>query len=43
VAPLDNATAWIERYRELARDRLDRLDQEIQRIRRHQNSERTSP
>lgn len=33
VAPLESATDWIERYRDIARDRLDRLDQEIQRIR----------
>jgi DNA-binding transcriptional ArsR family regulator len=32
--PLETATAWIERYRDLARDRFDRLDQEIQRLRR---------
>ena len=32
VAPLDEATRWIERYREVARDRFDRLEQEIQRI-----------
>ena len=38
VAPLDNATEWIDRYRDIARDRLDRLDQEIQRIRRAQNN-----
>ena len=39
VAPLDGATEWIERYRDLARDRLDRLDQEIQRIRRGQQED----
>jgi DNA-binding transcriptional ArsR family regulator len=32
VAPLESATEWIERYREVARDRFDRLDQEIQRL-----------
>jgi DNA-binding transcriptional ArsR family regulator len=32
VGPLESATDWIERYREVARDRFDRLDQEIQRI-----------
>jgi DNA-binding transcriptional ArsR family regulator len=32
VAPLENATDWIERYREIWRDRFDRLDQEIQRL-----------
>jgi DNA-binding transcriptional ArsR family regulator len=34
VAPLGVASEWIERYRDIARDRLDRLDQEIQRIQR---------
>jgi DNA-binding transcriptional ArsR family regulator len=32
VAPLEIATDWIERYREIWRDRFDRLDQEIQRL-----------
>ena len=32
VAPLENATDWIERYREIWRDKFDRLDQEIQRL-----------
>jgi DNA-binding transcriptional ArsR family regulator len=32
VAPLENATDWIERYREIWRDRFDRLDEEIQRL-----------
>ena len=32
VAPLVNATDWIERYREIWRDKFDRLDQEIQRL-----------
>jgi DNA-binding transcriptional ArsR family regulator len=34
VAPLERANEWIERYREIARDRLDRLEQEIERLRR---------
>jgi DNA-binding transcriptional ArsR family regulator len=34
TAPLENASEWIERYREIARDRFDRLDQEIQEIQR---------
>ena len=34
VAPLGAASEWIERYRDIARDRLERLDQEIQRIQR---------
>ncbi len=32
TAPLDDATAWIDRYREIWRDKLDRLDAEIQKI-----------
>jgi DNA-binding transcriptional ArsR family regulator len=32
LAALDPALDWIERYREVARERFDRLDQEIQRI-----------
>lgn len=36
VAPLESATEWIERYRDIARDRLDRLDREIRRIRHEQ-------
>jgi DNA-binding transcriptional ArsR family regulator len=36
TAPLESASDWIERYQELARDRFDRLDQEIQKIRRRQ-------
>ncbi len=31
VAGLDTASEWIEPYREIWRDRFDRLDQEIQR------------
>ncbi|GAA3733914.1 ArsR/SmtB family transcription factor [Salinactinospora qingdaonensis] len=33
TAPLDSASEWIERYREIRRDQFDRLDREIQRIR----------
>ena len=32
VEPLESANDWIDRYREVARDRFYRLDQEIQRI-----------
>jgi DNA-binding transcriptional ArsR family regulator len=32
TAPLESASEWIERYRDVARDRLDRLEQEIQKI-----------
>ena len=38
VAPLENATDWIERYREIWRDRFDRLDHEIQRLKREQTA-----
>lgn len=38
VAPLEEATSWIERYREIWRDRFDRLDQEIQRLRAEQEA-----
>src|ERR671923_2954354 len=34
TAPLENASDWIERYREIARDRFDRLDQEIKQLQR---------
>jgi DNA-binding transcriptional ArsR family regulator len=38
VAPLELATDWIERYREIWRDRFDRLDQEIQRLKTESDS-----
>ena len=38
VAPLDRATEWIERYREAWRDRFDRLDAEIQRLKQPQTA-----
>lgn len=31
-APLNAASAWIEQYRELATDRMDRLDAEIKKL-----------
>jgi DNA-binding transcriptional ArsR family regulator len=34
TAPLEGASDWIERYKAVQRDRFDRLDQEIQRIKR---------
>ncbi|REE94790.1 ArsR/SmtB family transcription factor [Thermomonospora umbrina] len=34
TAPLEGASAWIERHREMWRDRFDRLDLEIQEIQR---------
>ena len=33
VAPLEEASEWIGRYRDIQSDRFDRLDREIQRIR----------
>jgi len=36
VGPLESANDWIDRYREVARDRFDRLDAEIQRIKQQQ-------
>ena len=39
MAPLEEATGWIERYREIWRDRFDRLDQEIQRLKQEQEHE----
>jgi DNA-binding transcriptional ArsR family regulator len=39
VAPLEEATDWIERYREIWRDRFDRLDQEIQRLKAEQEAD----
>ena len=36
VEPLESANDWIDRYREVARDRFDRLDREIQRIKTQQ-------
>jgi DNA-binding transcriptional ArsR family regulator len=39
MAPLEEATGWIERYREIWRDRFDRLDQEIQRLKAEQRQE----
>jgi DNA-binding transcriptional ArsR family regulator len=34
TAPLETASVWIDRYREIASDRFDRLEQEIQKIQR---------
>lgn len=39
VAPLETASDWIEHYREVWRDRFDRLDQEIQAIQRKQKGQ----
>ena len=40
IGPLEPASEWITRYREIARDRFDRLDREIQRIRGAQQGDR---
>jgi DNA-binding transcriptional ArsR family regulator len=34
TAPLETASVWIERYREIWSERFDRLDKEIQQIQR---------
>ena len=39
VAPLESANQWIDRYREVARDRFDRLDLEIRRLQGAQRGE----
>ena len=39
TAPLETASHWIERYREIQRDRFDRLDQEIQAIQRNRKGQ----
>lgn len=39
TAPLETASEWIERYREIARDRFDRLDQEIRKIQHNQKGQ----
>ncbi len=39
MAPLETASDWIERYREIWRDRFDRLDQEIKAIQRKQKGQ----
>ena len=36
VGPLESASDWVEQYRDIARDRFDRLDAEIQRIKQQQ-------
>lgn len=36
TAPLESASDWIERYREIWSDRFDRLEQEIQAIQRQE-------
>ena len=43
VEPLEPASEWISRYREIARDRFDRLDHEIQRMRGAQKGDDHGP
>jgi DNA-binding transcriptional ArsR family regulator len=43
IGPLESATDWIGRYREVARDRFDRLDQEIQRIKQQSQQQEGEP
>jgi DNA-binding transcriptional ArsR family regulator len=43
VEPLEPASEWISRYREVARDRFDRLDREIQRMRGAQKGDDLGP
>ena len=40
MAPLEDATEWIERYREVWRDKFDRLESEIQRMKADQGEQR---
>ena len=39
LAPLMAANEWIERYRDIARDRMDRLDQEIKKLSANQEGD----
>jgi len=39
-APLGAASEWIQQYRELATDRMDRLDAEIKKLQTHTQGER---
>ena len=38
VEPLESANVWIDRYREVARDRFSRLEQEIERLKGEQSN-----
>ena len=40
-APLNAASHWIQQYRELATDRMDRLDSEIKKLQPHAQGETT--
>ena len=39
TAPLDEANQWIDRYREIANDRFDRLAAEINKIKKEQEGD----
>lgn len=39
TAPLTKASHWLEQYRAVQRDRFDRLEQEIQRIKRERKDQ----
>jgi len=39
LAPLDDASIWIKRYRDIAGDRFDRLDAEIKKLQSKQQGE----
>jgi DNA-binding transcriptional ArsR family regulator len=39
LAPLETASEWIERYREIWQDRFDRLEQEIHKIQHRQKGQ----
>ncbi len=39
IAPLDEANQWIDRYREIANDRFDRLAAEINRLKSEQEGD----
>jgi DNA-binding transcriptional ArsR family regulator len=42
VAPLDEANGWIDRYREIAKGRFDRMAAEIDRIKSEQEGDTQS-
>jgi DNA-binding transcriptional ArsR family regulator len=42
IAPLEEANQWIDRYREIANDRFDRLAAEINRIKSEQEGDTSS-
>jgi len=42
IAPLEEANVWIDRYREIASDRFDRLAAEIDRIKQEQEGDQSN-